>query len=279
MRSMIIITTVALMCACSMNETNIHAWRPASYNGFDIYSIGELQADREQIARLTNDAIGQLLSHFSVDRVTWLNCTELDIFVYESPNSDAGPGFATVRTTRSRGKVIAEFHVLAPSRHPISLGSNVGLPFDEAYFTKLVTHEVSTVVLELVATMDGAERSIYHAPSWFVQGYQEYLGLHLPGAKSSQILNAYYAHAKENPEHVQLSLSVDDDYIDGAFVVEFLHSQFGSNAIRRILVSEKQDFWAALQDETGLTAASLVRAYELWLENKDLSAPVTDVVQ
>jgi hypothetical protein len=276
MRSIVIIVVVTLICACSAVVPNNQSWSQVSYVGFNIHSAENLTADRQLIARLIEDAIFQLSLQFNLDQEAWVTCTELDIFVHSTPTSDAGPGLATVRTVRSQGRVTAEFHLLAPSRHPTNLRTNVGLPFDESYFAKLVTHEISTLFLELMTTSKGHGWNIYEAPSWFVQGYQEYLGLNLPGAKASEILNAYHAHAKENAGHVRLSLTVDDDYIDGALIVEFLHSQFGSDAVKGILVSEKRDFWAAVQDEIGLSAATLVAAYESWLEKVDFSTRAND---
>lgn len=271
MRPIVIVAVITLLSACSTIAPNSQSLKEVSYVGYNVHGAVELTADRQLIARLVEDAITELSLQFNLDRKSWVANTDLDVFVHESPNTESAPGLATVRTVRSQGRVIAEFHLLAPSRHPVNSRTSVGLAFDESYFAKLVTHEVSTLFLELMTTSKGPGWSIYEAPSWFVQGYQEYLGLNHSGADASEIRSAYQARAKENPGNVRMSVTVNDVYIDGALIIEFLHSQFGSDVVKDILVSKKQEFWAALRDETGLTAPTLVTAYNNWLEQTESS--------
>lgn len=265
MRIAFIVLFSSVIAACAALTPESPRWSRAEYDEFDLYYSPDVAEDGRLIARLSQDAISRLLKQFSIDRTVWEDRNDLSIFVHATANDDAGPGNAIVKTIRSSDRVMAEFHLLAPSAHPPHVATGAGLPFDDAYFAKLVTHEISTLFLEYVTSTKHSGWDIYAAPSWFVQGYQEYLGLTQASIDTKVITDAYHVQAKKNRERVRVVLDVENDYIDGALLVEFLHDQYGDLAVHRLLNSGQSDFWAALFEETGLSAVTLQAGYTKWL--------------
>lgn len=265
MRIALIVLTTSLIAACVTAPPVTERWLQAEHEEFTLFYTPGLAEDGRIIGRLSQDSITRLLEQFSIDRATWQDRNDLVIFVHGTIGDDAGPGNAVIRTTRSTNGVKGQIHVLAPSAHPAHVTTAAGLPFDDAYFAKLVTHEISTMFLEYLTSTKRSGWDIYSAPSWFVQGYQEYLGLTHSSVDSKHIADAYHLRAKQDRDRVNVILDVESDYIDGALLVEFLHDRFSDTAVQGLLNSAEPDFWTALFEETGLTVATLQAAYTEWL--------------
>jgi len=51
----------------------------------------------------------------------------------------------------------------------------------------VLVHEYSTVLLDLVCRAKGSGWQFFEAPKWFVQGYEEYLGLTCADAQAGKV--------------------------------------------------------------------------------------------
>lgn len=265
MRRTLLVALFAALSACAAVPPKSAGWSEQSYPGFVIRYGDGLVEDANYVARLTQHSIRELQEEFGVDSRTWSSSFDLEIVLYPSATDEAGPGRAMMQTRGSADGIVAELHMLAPSLHPANGRTAVGLPFDDAYFAKLITHEVATVFLEHATTRKGPGWNIYEAPAWFVQGYQEYLGLTRSSPEAGELSEVYKNQGRADRNRVRMELRVRNDYIDGALLVLFLHERFGAAAVQRMLESGRSSFWDALADETNLDAPALKRAYDEWL--------------
>ena len=168
-------------------------------------------------------------------------------------------------TTTSRDSR-AIIHILAPSCHEAGGMSLAGTAYDEYYFHKVIAHELGTLFLIGVNESKAGGWSLADAPSWFSEGYQEYLGLNFSSEYSKTISQAYYlAQSRNNSERIRFGIVVENPYLDGANIVRFLHENYGYAKVHSIVSSEQQDFWDAMREVTGLGPVGLVDEYKAWL--------------
>ena len=150
-----------------------------------------------------------------------------------------------------------------------------GEPMDNAYFFKTVVHEYSSIVLEQITRSKRKGWTICKAPSWFVQGYQEYLALTLSSDHSRTVTVSLYKDlCTRDPTRVhlcgppdKLMLTVKNDYVDGAVLLMFMHEEFGRDRVHALLKSDSKTFCQALATELGLDYAGLFRRWQKWLSN------------
>ena len=76
-------------------------------------------------------------------------------------------------------------------------------------FAKLVMHEYSTVLLDRITRAKKAGWSFFSGPSWFVQGYEEYLGLMLSSPRNrTAVLGKYLARHKGGPGRIDFAFGI-----------------------------------------------------------------------
>ncbi|HYF00417.1 MAG TPA: hypothetical protein VEJ18_15975, partial [Planctomycetota bacterium] len=183
--------------------------------------------------------------------------------LHDTPNAQANPAIATAITQRSERGYEAEIHLLAPSRHPPGLLDNVGKPMDGDYFFRLVVHEYSTVFLEQIRRRAGWR----HAPDWFVQGYEEWLGLTRSTDRNrTERLDRYRKILKEDPARIDFSFGIDvrEPYVDGVVLLDFLHAEFGRKRVQAILASPEPSFGRAMRKELGVGLSEMERRFVAW---------------
>jgi hypothetical protein len=82
-------------------------------------------------------------------------------------------------------------------------------------------------------------------PSWFVQGYQEYLGLTLSSAHSRTItMGLYKQMLEQQPGNVDtdFGINVANPYYDGTMLMAFMHDTYGSKKVMSILTESGGTF-------------------------------------
>jgi len=197
---------------------------------------------------------------------------ECDIYVYEEPNDRANEGTATLFTefvrVDGRDKIKASIHFLALSKHPPGSSTGAGEPKDANYIFKTLIHEYATIWLQLVTSRVG-QWDLYEAPSWFVQGYQEYLGLTLAAEHSrTTTLNLYKQMVREQPSRIDTSfgISVRDPYYDGTVLLAFMHEVYGQERLLDLLSTRQGGFRAGIRAVAG-SVDSFTERFETWRNN------------
>jgi hypothetical protein len=133
----------------------------------------------------------------------------------------------------------AEIHLLALSAHRPATTA-VGEPMDENYIFKNLVHEYSTILLEQMTLAKPTGWNFYGAPSWFVQGYEEYLGLTLSSEHSRNVTFPKYRDLhRQDRNRVTRAFEVKNPYLDGPVLVEFLHESYGKEKVQAFLMSDK----------------------------------------
>lgn len=201
---------------------------------------------------------------------------ELDvtITIHAEETDRAGPGHATTISGTRDGSIetyFAEIHLLAPSAHPRGITTSSNEPKDDIYFQRLVVHEYSTVFFELVSRSKPKGWPFRQAPSWFVQGYQEYFGLTRSGeGPLKRSLPRYIEIVRAEPDRVtnDFGFDVRDPYITGAVLLHFMHEHFGAERLRAVLRSEEPTFGRAMRKHLGVDADTFMDAWTQWLRSQ-----------
>ena len=184
--------------------------------------------------------------------------------LYAFPTDFAREGLATLQVEFVGEQIEAVVRMLAPSRHRGGTTA-VGAAYDDEYFKKVLAHEVGTLYPLALNHRKSTGWAFFDGPKWFSEGLQEYIGLNFSTDHARNITQARYFDAyRVDPERVTLDLGVRDAYRDGALLVGFLHDRYGTGAVDRILLSNKDTFWSAVEDVTGLTPQRLHAEFRTW---------------
>jgi hypothetical protein len=196
-----------------------------------------------------------------------LRDADCKIYLHPKPTDNASEGLASLRTGVSGDRFVATIDWLTLSAFRPGFRNSVGEPGGEDYFAKVLVHEYATILLEQITRAKGKGWGLYEAPGWFVQGYEEYLGLTLSTPHNRKaVLAKYLALQKDDAKRVRIGfgIAVRDDYIDGASLVHFLHETFGREKVQAILTSRAPTFEAAAGPALGVTVEELGRRWEEW---------------
>jgi hypothetical protein len=167
------------------------------------------------------------------------------------------------------GKYSAVIDLLTPSAYDLRHRSNVGEPADDGYIYKLVVHEYSTILLERITRAKKAGWRFFSAPGWFTNGYEEYLGLMLSSTRNrTEVLKKHLANHKDGASRIgfDYGIHVEDDYIDGAVLLMFMHETFGKTKVQAILASEERRFGSAMASALGVGLEEFKKRWDEWLK-------------
>jgi len=143
--------------------------------------------------------------------------------------------------------------------------------YDADYYIGNIAHELSHVMLDRYREMaDGYQRS--GCPKWFDEGFGEYLKLLVLG---EQLFDTKYKwYTSEISKIISNGLSeitlsgITDVYAGGAWVLRFMDSEFGIDAIKAIITSSQPTFWAAVTEQTNLTQSQFEEQLKEWLKGR-----------
>lgn len=179
--------------------------------------------------------------------------------------------------TDSQGRKKGTIFLLGPSA-PVwkeqRLLSSLGLPKDGVdYHAKVLMSEY--IPIGHYAVQDSRQRggwSYYSAPSWFVQGLQEYDGIyHTTETNRTDTAARLMRWARENEGRFACcanGINVGDAYNGGAAFMAFLASTYGEGIHERILRSEAKTFDEALADQTSpLSRSALFDRFRAWVRD------------
>jgi hypothetical protein len=177
--------------------------------------------------------------------------------------------------TDSQGRKTGTILLLGPSA-PVwkerQLLSSLGLPKDGVdYHAKVLMSEY--IPIGHYAVQDSRRGwSYYTAPSWFVQGLQEYDGIyHTTETNRTDTAARLLRWARQNEGRFVCcakGIEFGDVYNGGAAFVAFLASAYGEGIHERILRSEKRTFDEALADHTSpLSRSELFDRFRRWVRD------------
>jgi hypothetical protein len=193
-----------------------------------------------------------------------------DVFLHSKPVENANEHIATITTGVYDGTYKAVIDLLMPSAYGPSFRSHIGEPFGDDYYAHLVAHEYSTIFLERVARSKPSGWRFFSAPAWFVQGYEDYLGLtQSTKANRETVLPRYDALHKGDAKRVSVGfgIGVTDPYADGAVLVHFMHEKYGRKKVQSILTSREATFEVAIASALGVSLDQFWTDWQAWRKN------------
>lgn len=243
-------------------------WHTLAAQYITIHYQDGLEDDARLLKSFAEQAGDAMLDEFADHKpADLLQAAECNIYIYAKANEKASESMALAETGVRNGKYFADFHFLAPSAHSKDARTSAGEPKDEHYFFKLVVHEYSTVVLERLTTIKPAGWRLFSGPSWFVQGYEEYLGLTRSSEHARKVtLPKYRAMLTANPNRISFDfgVNVESPYVDGAVLLAFMHESYGKEKVQAILLSNKPTFGAAVREALGDDLSGFAAKFAKW---------------
>jgi hypothetical protein len=176
----------------------------------------------------------------------------IDVYLYPEPNPTADTGKANLKCCSGKTGVISFLAPSAPIWTDFHGLTGLRLPKDENYQAKVLMSEYMTVGHYIVQDhrAKGGGWRYYSAPSWFVQGLQEYDGIfHTSDTNRDTTGAALLAWAKSHPGAFKCcdsGLQISDVYNGGTAFVAFLAAEFGEDIHARLLRDDSLTFMAAL---------------------------------
>jgi len=243
---------------------------------FTLSAPPEAREEGTRLAHALERSIARLLTDYAAaDAERLLRSAAVHVRVATHPDEHCGPGQATTISSWNEGQCTAEIHLLAPSAHPDPAAPGAprtitGEPMDEAYAQRVLAHEYATILLESITRQKSRGWSFWSAPSWFVQGAEEYIGVMYSTARARDVTLERYVDQTRQQSLVtnDWGFEAQSPYISGTAIVAFLHERFGRSAFIAILQSEESTFGRALRTVLGTDPDSFFRLWSQWLEER-----------
>jgi hypothetical protein len=85
-----------------------------------------------------------------------------------------------------------------------------------------------------------------------------------------EFVEKYLAMHKKTPARVSFDfgIGVEDDYIDGALLLLFMHETFGRKRVQAVLTSQEPRFGTAMAGELGIGLEEFKKRWDEWLKKK-----------
>lgn len=173
---------------------------------------------------------------------------------------------AGIQERNGKSAYVGTVFIPGPTAHDGSMQSTNGHPQDRRYFDKLLIHEVAPVYYSLFCERHGVD---FHSsfPDWFTQGIEEYFGVFdsTPYWRE-QGIQSYYQRLAKNPNTLDtdFGLTIHDPYNDGFLMLNFLHDEFGRDAIFALLISQEPSFGRRLKATTKISFDEYLRRINQW---------------
>jgi hypothetical protein len=242
-------------------------WTVSSTRYYQLHHDPARAADAKKARDILNRAIESLQKAFrghAPEKL--LREADCQIYLHPKSNDQASDGLASLRTEVSGGKYLARIDWLTPSAFRADFRNSIGEPAGEDYFAKVLVHEYGTILLERITRAKPRGWRFYDAPPWFVQGYEEYLGLTHSTPHNRTVVLPKCIALQRDPDRVRIGfgIGVKDDYVDGAVLLHFMHETFGAAKVQAILTSEATTFEKAAGPALGVTLDEFGRRWEEW---------------
>ncbi|HEY8961166.1 MAG TPA: hypothetical protein VIM57_03110 [Luteolibacter sp.] len=211
-----------------------------------VRSEGASGSDVKKIERSLN-AVENTAERMLGDRYPELKTSIVcEVIVYGAETEKANSGTATLESSGRDGKLYGTLHILASSKYPKDLRSIGGQDkASDEYTLRLLGHEVLSLYLEALSRTRAKGWAYYSAPSWFMQGAQEYVAsLCLNDISRTNIFENYHrsVEIKIGPQ-----ITVSNPYSGGLVIMTFVAEQYGKEKILQIIASEEETFDQAFE--------------------------------
>ena len=257
-------------------------WLEAGSAQYTIYYVSDYEQDVEFVRTWLDRAERLMLDKYGIRRHGY----DIVVYLCPAPTPDADVGHATLNCcSQNAGKI----HYLTPSApaweeaRENGITTCLGQPFDNDYHAKTLVHEYITVAHTRISEDKTLGFKYYSAPSWFVQGLQEYEGIfNSTEANRTATYERLLEHADRNlrgrfyccrtllPRNVQ-TFGSTDKYNGGAVLMKFMADQFGPDIHVGLLKNEQPLFEEALANELasrGRTVSEAFDDFQRWFERK-----------
>lgn len=183
---------------------------------------------------------------------------KLSFVLLVKPPPGKGWDYAEAITLNRVGRI----QVLAPSAHASTVPGEFPRDYDLVWYHRNLIHECTGAFIWLFSAQKQQGWRLSAAPSWFVQGLQEYVAVERSWPEARVRYQAKYLPRLGSATVADQFSSVSDDYADGYLVLRFMHAEYGARAIHLWLSGTEHGFWEAATLALGESRATL---YGRWL--------------
>jgi len=128
------------------------------------------------------------------------------------------------------------------------------VPFDEAYFLRILLHEIAPIYLERYALANGTR--FYSKPNWIVQGSEEYFSHHHGRpVKPDPVLKIFDTSSLRS---LRYGIVIYNPYLDGYILFRFVPEVYGKKAALRLLSSNARTTPEILRDAINANPKTLI---------------------
>jgi hypothetical protein len=246
-------------------------WSISKNEKYQLFYNPEREKDAKKVQGFLDAGIASLKKEFADFPVDDLLRVDPVIYLHPKATDKASERTALITTGVDKGKYYAVIDLLTLSAYDPNYRNNINQPADDDYFHKLVMHEYSTILLERITRSKKAGWTFFGAPRWFIDGYEEYLGItcSAPGNRK-EFMEKYLAMHRKTPARVSFDfgIEVENEYIDGALLLLFMHETFGKKRVQAILTSAEPRFGTAMARELGVNLEEFKKRWDGWLKKK-----------
>lgn len=207
------------------------------------------------------EGLKTLRSYFSNQFDKLANKVPYRIFILDKRNKNVKEGRALLKSGTRDGTLktyVADLEIFAHSKYLGAGKTIIGLPYDQPYYKKVVIHEYSTSILD-VLTRSKEGWKFRQAPNWFVQGFPEYFGL-IASTQERIVKLTKLFHLKSR-EHFD---KIDKlPYLKGPSMILYLHELYNKKLILDFLNSHDENFESAFKNTFGISDSAFEK---LWKE-------------
>ena len=212
-------------------------------NYFLVESPKGLETDIKLIKESLNKDIPNLLKFFGKDKSLLLKSIPYRIILQDKVSNDVYEGQAMLSSGTQDGTLntyYAYLRVLALSKYDSSGTTLTNDPHDSNFFRKLMVHEYSTVVADvLMRNKEKGAWRYFNSPSWFVEGFVEYLAFNFSGGDNKKRFFKLKKRAKGKIEYLE------NPYVFGPLFIDFLIGKFGKETLLSFIYSNQKSFQQA----------------------------------
>ena len=243
-------------------------WLEEDNGQYTIYYVQEYEQDVEFVRMWLDRAERLMLNKYGLQRHGY----DISVYLPPAPTPEAGRGLATLVCCRSDNT--GEIYYMTPSAPAYGQGTlgTLSLSVDD-YHTKTLVHEYITVGHIRIAESDKHKGFHYYsAPSWFVQGLQEYDGMfHSTESNRTTGYERLLDYAERSLQDTFYNFGSSSTYFGGLLLQTFLAEQYGEDIHVDLLTSEQPTFDLALDEQLALhdrTASEAFEDFRRWFQTK-----------
>ena len=218
------------------------------------------ESDARLYAGFFESAHRRIRSEFSGFDVDALARQPVRCGVWLHPTAgDAVSAGAALNASSGGPAAYCELHFLTPSAYTEKdrCCTKIGEVRDVDQMNRIAVHEYVTIVLDRI-TRQRSGWQYHSAPKWFEQGYEEYLACVIASEHTRTVtLSKYRDLLAATPSRLRDNGDLENPYIEGTVVVEYLHAEFGRQTVQAILTNPSNTFDEALRATLGFDQREL----------------------